>query len=124
LFRNPTIAPAAPASLKYPNANEFVATQWQIQVHAGFCTSFLSTLRHFPGSGQHQSWRRLRLREDKVLVIAGSNDTIVHAEELKEDATKLLGPDKLEWRLLDGAHNIPTTHPGEIVNEICSFWKI
>jgi hypothetical protein len=61
------------------------------------------------------------LRKDKIFIITRSSDPIIKAKELKED---VVGADKLEWRLIDGAHDIPTSDPGRIVNEICSFWKI
>jgi hypothetical protein len=84
----------------------------------------MSTVREAPAQGQHEAWKRLRLRKDKILVIIGSSDPIIKAKELKEDVLELVGADKLEWRLIDEAHDIPTSHPGRIVNEICGFWKI
>lgn len=112
------------ASLKYPHVDEFQATQWGIQNNAGFFTSFLSTLTHFSATGHQESWKRLRLLRGKTLIIGGSTDPIVNAEELKEDSIKLLGADKLEWRLIDGAHDFPATDPDKVVNEICGFWGI
>jgi predicted esterase len=84
----------------------------------------MSTIRHAPAQEQQESWKRLWLRKDKILIITGSSDPIIKAKELKEDVLELVGADKLEWRLIDGAHDIPTSDPGRTVNEICSFWKI
>lgn len=113
----------APVSLRYPNVTVLSAIQWQIQVHAGFLNSFMSTVRHALEIGQPEAWKRLRLRKDKILIIAASHDPIIKAEELKEDAMEVLGADKLEWRLIDGAHDIPITDARKIVSEICGFWK-
>jgi hypothetical protein len=111
-------------SLKYPNVSEFQATQWGIQVNAGFFTSFLSTLTHFSGTSLHESWKRLRFLRGKTLIVGGSLDPIVNAEELKEDSIGLLGADKLEWRLINSAHDFPVTDSDKVVNEICGFWEI
>jgi len=115
----------APASLRYPNLTLIPSIQWQIQVHPGFCSAFVSSARHAPAARQHESWRRLGLlRKDKILIFVASHDPIIVAKELKEDATKVLGADKVEWRLIDGAHDIPATDSGKIVNEICGCWEI
>lgn len=113
-----------PTSIKYPLISESRATQWQIGVHEGFITSFMSTLGHFPGSTLHESWKRLALLKNKPLIIGASRDPIVIANELREDTLKLLGPDKFEWVLIEGAHDIPVSDPGEIVDAICKFWKM
>lgn len=83
----------------------------------------MSTLQHFPGTTQQQAWKLFRLRKDKILVIAATKDPIVNPEELKEDILAVLGSENLEWRLLEGAHDIPVTKPGLIVTEICDFLK-
>jgi len=84
----------------------------------------MSTVRYAPAYGQQEAWKRLRLRKDKILIITGSSDPIIKGKEWKEDVLKLVGVDKLEWRLIDGAQDISTSDPGRIVNEICSFWRI
>ncbi len=113
------------ASLRYPDVKVLDAIQWQIRVHAGFTTSILSTGFHMPVTGQQETWRRLgRLRQDRFLVIVGSHDPIVVAQELKEDVMEVLGVDKVEWRVIDGMHDIPGTAPGEIVDAISTFWGI
>lgn len=121
---NAKLLEVKPVSVKYPHVTVMGAQQWQIKVHEGFFTSFMSTARYAPAAGQHESWRRLGLRKEKTLIIAATNDPIVDPKELKEDATEVLGADKLEWRLIEGAHDIPVTDPEKIVSAICDFWGI
>lgn len=114
----------APASLRYPDITLASAMQWHIRVHAGLITSFMSSVQHAPTMDQQESWKRLRLRDDKILIICASDDPIINARELKEDATAVLGADKIEWRLINGTHDIPTTDSDKIVKEIWEFWHI
>ncbi|KAG4438032.1 hypothetical protein IFR05_006491 [Cadophora sp. M221] len=115
--------PEAQASLKYPHITVPETMKWAMQNHKGFYTSFMSTARHMQGTGQLEKWKLLRRREDRTLVIAGSNDSIVVAEELYEDVREALG-DKLDWRVLEGAHDITILKPKEIVDALCESWEI
>lgn len=117
------ITKEAQACLRYPHVTVHQTMQWAMQNHVGFYNSFISAARYMPGTGQQELWKRLQLRKDKTLIIAGSEDPIIVAEELREDATKVLG-EKLKWKVIDGAHDITITKPKEIVDEICRTWKV
>ncbi|KAL5323500.1 hypothetical protein ACEPPN_008037 [Leptodophora sp. 'Broadleaf-Isolate-01'] len=97
--------------------------KWTMQNHKGFYTSFMSTAMHMHGTGQLEKWELLRRRENKTLIIAGSNNPIVVAKELYEDAREALG-DKLDWRVLEGAHGITIMRSKEIVDALCESWQI
>jgi hypothetical protein len=73
--------------------------------------------------GQKKRWMLLQLREDKALVIAGTDDPIISTKDLK-DAIEAIGVEKLESRLIEGAHNMPDAASREIVDEICEFWNM
>lgn len=57
------------------------------------------------------------------MVIAESNDPVVVAEELYEDANKAMG-ERLEWRVLEGGHDVTIRKPREIVDGICEAWEM
>jgi hypothetical protein len=82
----------------------------------------MSSVRFAPVTGQEAAWKRLGLRADKVLFFAGRTDPIIIPEELRPDAEALLGREKVEWRLIEGAHDFPITDSGRVVREICEFW--
>ncbi|KAL2072387.1 hypothetical protein VTL71DRAFT_11730 [Oculimacula yallundae] len=111
------------ASLKYPNLTVADTMKWTMESHQGFYNSFLSTAQHMQGSGQLGVWKLLRSRPNKTLIIAGSKDPIVVADELYEDATEALG-DKLDWKVLEGRHDVTIMRPKEIVDELCRSWDL
>jgi hypothetical protein len=82
----------------------------------------MSSIRFAPVTGQQESWKRLGLRPDKTLILAGRTDPIIIPQELRPDAESLLGREKVEWRLIEGAHDFPITESGRVVGEICGFW--
>jgi surfactin synthase thioesterase subunit len=99
------------------------AVAWQLEAHEGFVHSFMSSMRWAPIIGNDVTWQRLgRLRSDKILIFAGAADPIIIAPELEADAKRLLSPDKVQWKLVDGAHDFPTTHSEELAREMCAFW--
>jgi len=110
-----------PVSLKYPNVEVVPAVMWQVGVHEGFFSAFISTVEHAPVAKQHELWKRLRNLRTKVLIFAASHDPIINAMELEEDVAPILG-DRFEWILLDGAHDITNTHPDKIADGIFEFW--
>ncbi len=57
-------------------------------------------------------------------MIVATEDPIIAVEELREDATAVVGADRIEWRVVDGAHDIPVTAPSEIVDAVCTFWGV
>lgn len=34
----------------------------------------------------------------------------------------MIGADKVEWRVIDGAHDFPVTHYQEVVEKISDVW--
>jgi pimeloyl-ACP methyl ester carboxylesterase len=82
----------------------------------------MSSVRFAPVTGQQQAWKRLGSRPDRTLIFAGRTDPIIFPRELRPDAEALLGPEKVEWRLIDGAHDFPITESQRVVKEICAFW--
>ncbi|KAL3426973.1 alpha beta hydrolase family [Phlyctema vagabunda] len=119
-----TSLPPVPVSRKYPDITVMGAVQWHLHSHPGFVRSFLSTLRYAPISGQEEEWKKLGLRQDKIMIVAGSTDPIIIPEELKVDTEALLGKDKIDWNLIEGAHDIPVTEPEEICKRIAGFWGL
>ncbi|PVH73702.1 alpha/beta-hydrolase [Cadophora sp. DSE1049] len=113
----------AQASLRYPHVTVSETMRWTMQNHKGFYTSFMSTAKHMHGTGQLERWRLLRDRPNKTLIIAGSNDPIIVADELHEDAVEALG-DNLDWRVLEGAHDITIARPKEIADAIFDSWQL
>jgi pimeloyl-ACP methyl ester carboxylesterase len=53
------------------------AVQWQFQNHDGFIQSFVSSVKYSSISGKNETWKKLGLRNDKVLIIAGSSDHLM-----------------------------------------------
>jgi predicted esterase len=100
------------------------ATQWHILAHTGFIRSFLSAVRFAPISGQQAAWKRLILQKRNILIITATHDPVIVPEELKPDVEELLldSGSTIDWHVIDGAHDIPSTHPEKIVENICAFW--
>jgi predicted esterase len=97
--------------------------QWQLRNHGGFVRSFLSSVRFAPITGQEEAWTRLgKLRNDKVLIIAGTQDPIVIVPEIREDAERLLGKEKVRYKELDSTHDFPINDSKEVVAEIWASW--
>ncbi|KAI9732074.1 MAG: hypothetical protein M1818_007669 [Claussenomyces sp. TS43310] len=114
----------APLSKTRPDLTVVAAVRWQLRAHQGFVHSFMSSIRYAPIVGQHESWRRLGLRDDKTLIFAGTTDPIIYVEELRDDAEATVGKDKIEYRVIEGAHDFPITNADEIVGIVCDFWGI
>lgn len=83
----------------------------------------MSSIRFSPITAQQKTWHQLGLRADKTLIFAGATDSIIIPAELKEDAEECLGQEKVEWRLIGGAHDFPVTHADEVVQGISAFWN-
>lgn len=120
---------------------------WQLDSHAGFTPAFMSSIRHAPVFGQHERWalvgKRLAeqrrqqaesstsrskaqkqgLRSGKVLMILGSKDSIIVANELGPDARATLGEDHVEIIEYEAGHEVAVTHSEKISNAIWEFWN-
>jgi len=99
---------------------------WQADAHPGFVASFISSIRKSPISGQQPRWKimasrldeqrsnpddstaaRQGLREGKVLLLLGDEDSVIVADEVAEDAEKAMGKANLHIEVLDGGHDLP-----------------
>lgn len=96
---------------------------WQLMNHAGFVKSFVSSMRYAPIMKREETWRKLRMREDKVLIVIGSTDSIILADELYEDATACIGEENVEWRVVDCGHEFPIKEAPECLKILEDFWK-
>ncbi|KAI9682130.1 MAG: hypothetical protein M1817_000184 [Caeruleum heppii] len=116
---------------------------WQLDHHAGFVVSFLSSVRHAPISAQHDDWARIGttlasnsessayrsgaqgLENGKVLVVLGETDPIIVREEIMEDATRALGGDgHVAFNTIDAGHEFPVTKSEEVVRHVSAFWGL
>jgi len=98
--------------------------KWQLDYHAGFVGSFVSSIKHSSIEKREETWKKLREREGKVLIIGGKTDPVIVAEELRVDVMKVVGEDKVVWKVVDGAHEFPITTTEEVVREISAFWEL
>jgi hypothetical protein len=109
-------------SRAYPKVTLLSSGLWHIKLHQGLIDSFKSTIRYGPIFGRQEAYNLLGQRQSKTLVMGGTIDPIIIADQLKEDIVAAMGDDKVEWRLIEGAHNIPYTNSKEIVDIISKFW--
>jgi pimeloyl-ACP methyl ester carboxylesterase len=69
-----------PLSRTRPGVSADHAVEWQLDNHAGFVGSFVSSMRYSSIGATRETreaWRRLGLRKDNVLIIVGSTDPIM-----------------------------------------------
>ena len=113
-----------PLSRTRPDIHVQQAVQWQLRNHDGFVLAFLSSIRHAPITEQQAHWERLeRVRSDKVLLMAGTRDPIIFPGEIRQDAEKLLGKERIVYREIDSTHDFPVTESREVVRDILQFWE-
>ncbi|RMZ80470.1 hypothetical protein DV737_g3035, partial [Chaetothyriales sp. CBS 132003] len=116
----------APLSHAHPDITLERAVAHQVENHHGFPSAFMSSIRYGPIQDQHPLWqkigRHLTNTKSKALVVLGTRDGIIHAEELQEDAAAVLD-NNVEFRLLEAAHDVPVTRGDQIVDHIWSFWN-
>ena len=123
-------------SREYPHITIPSAVAWQVNNHAGFVHSFMSSMRHGPILGQRQwgSWARLGeylsaqnstaseksekgLPSDKVHILCGNTDAIIIKDELVTDATAVLGGNAV-FKFYDAGHEFPSTKYEEVATYI------
>lgn len=114
---------SAELSKTRPGVTVASAVTWQVEKNEGFVRSFVSSIRFAPIKDQRDTWMKLRGRDRKVLIIAGSKDSIVVAEELKADALDAIGEDGLEWRVVEGGHEFPITYGAEVASIVWEVWN-
>lgn len=119
-FENATIA----LDSSRPDVTIADVVQWQIDNHEGFTKSFISSLKHSSIEEKHETWRKLKTRKDKVLIIAGTTDPVIIARELHEDAAGTIGQENIEWREIQSGHEFPVSHADEVVDMISEAWGL
>lgn len=78
------------------------SVKWQLDYHRGFVASFVNSVRNSSIEGREERWWKLAEREGKFLVIGRRTDLMNAAEELRVDVLRLLGEEKVDWRVVDG----------------------
>jgi pimeloyl-ACP methyl ester carboxylesterase len=134
---HPALTPDSSASIssRRPSVSIADIVAWQLHHHAGFVSSFVSSIQHAPISSQHALWNKIaesqdpslpsaqRLLEGKVLLLLGKDDTVIIAEEMCKDAKQALGKEAVEICVMDGGHELPVTDAREVAQNILDFWK-
>jgi pimeloyl-ACP methyl ester carboxylesterase len=67
-----------------PEVTVAAAVQWQLDHHDGFVRSFVSSIKYSSIERKPEtvaSWRKLGLRNDKVIIMAGSTDPLIMPSE-------------------------------------------
>lgn len=123
---------SAQISARRPSVSIADVVSWQLTHHPGFVPAFVSSIQHAPISAQNCSWKSIaarqllspnqRLLESKVLLLLGKDDTVVIADEMSEDAKKVLG-DAVDIRVMDGGHELPVTDANVVAHTILDFWN-
>ncbi len=108
--------------------------------HQGFIKSFMSSIRYGPITEQHQDWLRLGqilaaqnattdedvanagLKNGKILIICGNQDSIIVKHELVEDAMEPL-KGNVDFRFIDAGHEFPITKSEDVAGYIIEFWN-
>ena len=100
--------------------------------------SFVDTVQNGPIQYQHDEFQKAsdiicgkntdpstthsKLKNSRVLIICGDDDTVVPADETEEDWSKLL-PGHIEFRTVPGDHGFPIPSGQAVVEHICKFWE-
>jgi len=123
-----------------PPFNVATSVAWQVAAHTGFVAAFISSIQNSPISGQQQRWRlvgsrldaqrskpndlaavREGLREGKVLLLLGKDDSVIVADEIGPDAVEALGRDNVKVEVLEGGHDLPIAGVEECARAIGEF---
>ncbi|KAF2501356.1 alpha/beta-hydrolase [Lophium mytilinum] len=127
----------SPLLLNHPASTVSKVVDWQIKHHRAFVPAFISSIQNTPVHGQQETWARIGARLEqqnlhpkdseaqkmgmesgKVLLLLGARDEIVVAEEVSEDAQKVLGEANVVVRVLDAGHEVPIELVGECAEVI------
>lgn len=100
------------------------AMAWQLRYHEGFVRSYVSSLRFASITGRGESWKKLRARKDKVIIMLGETDAVIVKKEIMEDAERAIGKDGIDWKFFDAGHELPITKGKEIVEELAVLWGL
>lgn len=118
-------------SRKHPDVTIDRAVVHQVDNHDGFVSAFMSSIRYGPIQNQHGLWDRIRKdlgqrgtasgKQAKLLIIAGDCDSIIDANELREDATAVFG-DLIQFEVVSAGHDAPIVKPVEVSDLIWQSW--
>lgn len=111
-------------SSERPDVTIGSVVEWQLVNHEGFVKSFISSMRYGSIEGKQETWKKLGLRNDKVMIIVGSEDAVISAVELKEDALEAIGEENVEWRIVEAGHEFPVSKADEILELVSEFWHL
>jgi pimeloyl-ACP methyl ester carboxylesterase len=100
------------------------AVQWQVDHHDGFVGAFLGSAKHSSIFGCGEGWKTIGQRKEKVLVVAGTTDSVIILPELKADADKAAGTGNILWKEVDGGHEFPITESVKVVNLVSEYWDL
>ncbi|KAI6848166.1 putative alpha/beta hydrolase [Hortaea werneckii] len=143
---------SAPIFPNRPAISPANAVGWQVDAHPGFVPAFISSIQHAPITEQHERWRLVghrqeaarassgdktddlqspsanaaagaALKEKKVLILLGEQDSVIIADEAEEDANKAMGKDNVEVVRLEGGHDVPIVAAKECGEATATFWK-
>jgi hypothetical protein len=113
------------------------SVSWQLHNHPGFVASFMSSIRYGPTQQETELelWKRLGrlltqrkqekevtgLRHDKVLIVLGENDNIIHKDDIIEDATSAL-EGNAQFKFFSIGHEFPSVKYEELATQLVEFW--
>ena len=106
-----------------PHSTVSNVVDWQILHHKGFVPAFISSIRYAPIHNQHHRWSVIAQNMadgigdlKHVRLVLGELDPIVIADEIIEDATKILSKDRVIVHIVKGAgHEVAIDSAEEIV---------
>lgn len=140
---HPALTPNSSASLfpDRPGMSIAKAVAWQLDSHPGFLPAFISSIQHAPISNQHERWKLIAsrlnaqrsspdaatqamgLKEGKVLILLGKQDSVIISKEVEEDATAVLGKDNVDIVNLEGGHDVPVVNSTGCVEAMVKFFN-
>jgi pimeloyl-ACP methyl ester carboxylesterase len=124
-----------------PKVSPDTAVAWQVDAHPGFLLSFVSSLKHGPIYDVHDRYAILGqqceivrgsleddpatsgLREGKVLMIVGLEDSVILPDETANAAVQAIGAANIEIIKLKGGHDLPLVNSQGCVDAIVEFWE-
>lgn len=131
----------APLFPDRPSVSVADAVAWQVEHHQGFIPVFVSSIKYAPIREEHSRWRKVGerlalqrmnpqssevavegLHHGKVLMILGTSDNVIVADQTSEDAKSVLG-EGVEIKTLVGGHDLPIVESGAVAGTIVDFWK-
>ncbi|PBP27198.1 hypothetical protein BUE80_DR001897 [Diplocarpon rosae] len=105
-----------------PGSTVANVVQWQLEHHRGFVRSFVSSMMFSTIEGPRPLWRALGERVGRVLILAGEEDPVIRAGELREDAEDAIGKERIDFRIVaGGGHEFPITMPAVVIREVSEF---